>query len=120
MGGTPEYMAPEQISTRRISHQTDLYSFGVMLYEMLAGSLPFQGIDRNAIMQAHVRGKYKKIDQVNKKVTKKLSRIISCLLAHNPKDRYPNIANFIIQFSPKVIDGALIDINRQNDERSRI
>lgn len=52
--GTPEYMAPEQAMAKETDHRTDLYSCGVILFEMLAGRLPFEGATPRELLEKHV------------------------------------------------------------------
>ncbi|MDP6944911.1 MAG: serine/threonine-protein kinase, partial [Myxococcota bacterium] len=52
--GTPQYIAPEQASAQEVSHQTDFYALGVMLYEMLTGKLPLEAESPTELMIAHV------------------------------------------------------------------
>jgi serine/threonine protein kinase len=48
--GSPAYMSPEQVLEKQVNHQTDIYSLGVVLYQMLAGKLPFQGSNRGSLL----------------------------------------------------------------------
>lgn len=54
VAGTPHYMSPEQCQGRRLDGRSDMYSLGCMLYEMLTGSVPFQGSDVTQILDAHL------------------------------------------------------------------
>ena len=53
--GTPAYMAPEQIEGGEVSEQTDIYAFGIVLYEMLSGSVPFQARTPGAVLIKHLQ-----------------------------------------------------------------
>ncbi len=86
--GTPAYMAPEQFkNSRNVDYRADLYSLGVMLYEMLVGRRPYAGGFSPEVIQLIQRGKYKKPRRVNPSVAPELQRVIVSLIKSRPKSR---------------------------------
>ena len=55
--GSPKYMAPEQILGKKVDERADIYSLGVIMYEMLAGNPPYSRGDHMSVMYQHVQGK---------------------------------------------------------------
>lgn len=91
MIGTPEYMSPEQIRGDDLTHRTDVYSYGCVLYEMLAGEPPFGSRDKNStdyeIMRRHDKGEYIPIHEKNPAVEGKIADVISEALEADPLKR---------------------------------
>lgn len=86
--GTPTYMAPEQIKSKTIDSKTDIYSLGVIMYEMLAGTAPFKGEGTLAVMYQHVEGNAKPPCELNPEIPDSLDAIILKAMAVNPKQRF--------------------------------
>ncbi len=88
--GTLAYCSPEQTGriNRSVDSRTDLYSLGVTLYEILAGRLPFMGMDAMELVHAHLAQTPVPLSEVNPRVPAVLSDIVDRLLAKNPDDRY--------------------------------
>ncbi len=84
------YLAPEQIRGEPIDARTDLYAFGVLLYRLFTGRLPFSG-DEQQILQAHLLEMPPPPRQFNPEISPLLEHIILRLLAKNPDDRYPAV-----------------------------
>ena len=86
--GTPTYMAPEQVRARTIDHRTDIYSLGILMYEIFVGRAPYKGEDHLATLFQHVEGKAVPAHKANPKVSEALSHVIMKAMSVDPEDRY--------------------------------
>ena len=90
--GTPDYMAPEQVKGKRGDARTDIYSLGILLYEMVTGALPFEGTNPYAIMHARLAGDPVAPRKWNPELSPQVEEIILHALERQPYDRYPSAA----------------------------
>ena len=88
--GTAAYMSPEQVRGERVGPASDLYSLGVVLYEMLTGELPFRSEDPIATAMKHVNEPPPHPAEANPAVPGELDALVVKLLAKRPEDRYPS------------------------------
>jgi len=86
--GTPDYMAPEQVSGRRGDVRTDVYSLGVILYEMLTGHLPYSGPNVYAVMRAKTGEDPQPPSAFKPDLDPHLEEIILHAIERAPRDRY--------------------------------
>ena len=86
--GTSAYMSPEQAEGRRIDHRSDLFSLGILLYEMATGVRPFTGDTAFAVLLAIARDAPKPITQVRPGASRDLERIIDRCLEKDPERRF--------------------------------
>jgi tRNA A-37 threonylcarbamoyl transferase component Bud32 len=93
--GTPDYMAPEQGGHDPITYRADLYSLGVILYEMLAGELPFTGDTPVAVLMKHISDTPPALGLRVPDLPPALDEVLQGALAKNPEDRYPSGAALI-------------------------
>ena len=95
MLGTPNYIAPEQVKGKRGDGRTDLYSMGVILYEMLTGKLPFTGPTPLAAMNDRLLNHPIPPRVADPSVSPQLQEIIYRALERDPKNRYATAQEFI-------------------------
>jgi eukaryotic-like serine/threonine-protein kinase len=87
--GTPLYMSPEQVEGRPLDHRSDLYSFGVLCYHMLAGKPPFVGDTALAVAVQHVKKQPKALEELRTDLPPALCRVVHRMLAKDPEERWP-------------------------------
>lgn len=93
--GTMAYISPEQAQGREVDARADLFSFGVLLYEMLAGCLPFRGDHEAALIYAIVNEEPEPIARFKSSVPAELQRIVTKALAKRPEERYQSAADLV-------------------------
>ena len=93
--GTAHYISPEQAMGEPVGPASDLYSLGVVLYEMLTGELPFDAETPLGIAMKHVNGHLRQPKELNPAVPDGINAITLRLLAKNPEDRYSSDAELI-------------------------
>ena len=86
--GTPDYMSPEQAQGGRGDARSDLYAWGVIMYEMLAGQVPFSGSDWMAVMAAHLQSNPRPLRQLRPDVPLGLEAIVGHAMRRYPENRY--------------------------------
>ncbi len=84
--GTPLYMSPEQCRGERLDARSDIYSLGIIAYQMLTGAPPFTG-DTSTIIRAHKENQAPPVRELNKKVPKRVSRMIMSALEKDRENR---------------------------------
>jgi serine/threonine-protein kinase len=92
MMGSPKYMSPEQVIGKRADHRTDIFSLGVILYEMLTGATPFTGESVNAVMYQIVNFVPPAPSAINPGSPAALDAIVAAMLAKSLEERYQSAA----------------------------
>lgn len=92
--GTPSYMAPEMFTGEAIDQRSDLFSAGVILYQLLTGAKPFAGPSMTVIMHQVVNVMPASPSQVDGRLAKPLDKVINTCLAKNPEERFQNASDF--------------------------
>ncbi len=111
--GTAAYMSPEQASGRDCDHRSDLFSFGVVLYEMVADRLPFQGAHNAALMYAIVNEDPQPLARYVTGISDDLQRVVSKCLEKLPNERYQSAADLVSDLR------RLVRLNTSGGEKSQ-
>lgn len=108
--GTVAYMAPEVIRGLQSDHRADLWSLGIILYEMLTGHLPFEGKYSEPLMYSIVNQPPKSLSEYIAEVPDLLQNIIDKFLQKEPKKRYQNIEEFLDDIEPLIEENSALSI----------
>ncbi|WP_326766573.1 protein kinase [Streptomyces sp. NBC_01591] len=90
--GTPQYLSPEQALGRGVDARSDLYSVGIMLFQLLTGRIPFDADSPLAIAYAHVQEEPVAPSTINRSVTPAMDALVARALKKNPNERFPSAA----------------------------
>jgi len=104
--GSAHYFSPEQANGQPTGERSDIYSVGIVLYEMVTGTVPFQGESPITVALKHIREKPVPPSQLNEEVPLELEEIILRALEKNPEDRYPSAAAMDQALSQFIADHA--------------
>ena len=89
--GTPDYMSPEQARGQQLDFRSDIYSTGVVLYEVFTGTIPFEGETPLAVVLKHIQEAPPSPQTRNPRIDPRISQIILKCMQKDPKDRYQTV-----------------------------
>jgi len=107
--GTVPYMSPEQLKSKPVDHLSDIFSLGIMLYEMASGIRPFTGEDSATVMSSILRDTPRPVQEVNSVLPRHLGRIVMRCLKKNPDERYQtakDVRNELRELRKEVASGS--------------
>jgi len=112
--GTVAYMSPEQALGERVDHRTDIFSLGIVLYEMLTGKLPFNGTTSTAMALQIVQASAPRPSSVNRALPVELDAIVTKMLAKSLDQRYESAATLAAELRSI---GAILDVRTEREEK---
>ena len=122
--GTVHYLSPEQARGAQSTKQSDIYSLGIILYELLTGSVPFIGETPVSVAIKHSRNELPSVRQQNSSIPQSLENIIIRATAKNPSDRYGSVEEMMedvgTALDPDRINEQKLIINDEDSEATRL
>ena len=109
MMGTPRYMSPEQIRGRQIDARADIFSLGVVLYEMVTGRVPFNGATLGEVIAAILDQKPLPLERCIREAPAELARIVERALAKDREQRYQTIKDLLVELKNLKLELVLAD-----------
>jgi len=103
--GTVAYMSPEQSQSKKVDHRSDIWSLGVVLYEMITGKRPFKGDYDQAMIYSIMNEEPKPLTGLRTGVSMELERIVNKILSKSPDERYQHVDEMLVDLK-KVKKGA--------------
>jgi serine/threonine protein kinase len=102
--GSPPYMSPEQAASKPVEKFSDIYSLGVVIYEMAAGRVPFIGQSITGVLMQHLNDPPPPVRDFNPNIPLPLQEVIAKALSKLPADRYPSAGHFSAAYK-KALEG---------------
>lgn len=122
--GTPEYMSPEQGMGKDVDFRADIYSLGLVFYEMITGQKPYTADSPMAIVVKHITDELPLPTQIDKNIPKYVERVILRAVQKNPQSRYISMGHFadaleLIALGDKASPQTINRISREKEKRQR-
>jgi len=122
--GTPEYMPPEQGMGKEVDFRADIYSLGLVFYEMITGQKPYTADSPMAMVIRHVTDELPLPTRIDKNIPKFVERVILRAVQKNPQDRYISMGHFadaleLIALGDKALERKIIKVSRQKEKRRK-
>ncbi len=125
--GTPEYMSPEQGQGKKLDRRSDIYSLGIVLYELVTGQVPFQAETPIATVMKHIYDPLPPPRQINHALSEPVEKVLLRALAKEPADRFPMAGDMAAALQAAIDQGGtlptLIDtapVSRPSTEETTI
>jgi serine/threonine-protein kinase len=111
--GSPAYMAPELIEGKPLDFRTDIFSVGIILYQLATGTLPFVGKNPHDVLRKIGEGRFPDPRTVNRLIGDSLGRIMRQALARNPDDRFADVNRFVDELRENLAEAGLTDLRAE-------
>lgn len=122
--GTPEYMPPEQGLGQEVDFRADIYSLGLVFYEMVTGQKPFTADSPMAVIIKHITDELPLPTAIDRSIPRFVEHAILRAVQKNPNDRYLNMGHFadvleLISLGDKTLEKKIIALSKQKEQRKR-
>jgi serine/threonine protein kinase len=117
--GTVNYMSPEQATGEKVDHRSDIWSLGVLLYEILTGQLPFKGDYKPAVIYSILNQTQEPITALRTGVSKSLENLVNKCLEKNASDRYQHADELSVDLRKSMKEMPLTEVHTEKEETTK-